>query len=121
MTKQEIFDTVVLHLRAQGKKSPFHGSYGSCVYRGVSGTKCAIGCLIPDEDFNPEWEGCTPLLHGTNGRMNIQFNRYCIVKFGEDNLPFLEQLQDIHDSNKVEEWEQCFKSIARNHSLNLPD
>lgn len=32
-----------------------------CVYRGdndpASPVRCAIGCLIPDELYNPDWEG----------------------------------------------------------------
>jgi hypothetical protein len=58
MTDQEIFDTVAKHLIAQGKQSLLpqvagDSEYNGCAYRGENGTKCAIGCLIPDELYNP--------------------------------------------------------------------
>lgn len=49
MNKQEIFDKVVSHLRAQKKQAL--GSNYICAYRGVDGTKCAAGCLITDEVY----------------------------------------------------------------------
>ncbi len=51
MTKQEIFDKVKAHLLAQGKRA-VNGD-GNCMYRGMDGTKCAVGCLIPDELYTP--------------------------------------------------------------------
>ncbi|MGQ7794435.1 hypothetical protein ACUN0C_18675 [Faunimonas sp. B44] len=51
--RQEAFDTVVRHLFKQGKQAKF----GGCVYRGPEGTKCAVGCLIPDELYSPKLEG----------------------------------------------------------------
>jgi len=54
MNNQEFFNTVVTKLIEQGR--PSINTYGSgCAYRGAEGTKCAIGILIPDEEyfFNP--------------------------------------------------------------------
>ena len=56
MTPQEIFDTVVTHLRGMEKPSAYGD--GSCAYRGMDGAKCAAGVLIPDEIYSPEMEGC---------------------------------------------------------------
>ena len=55
MTEQEIFDTVLTHLREQGEAATSAG--GSCRYRGANGTACAVGCLIPDELYDPLIEG----------------------------------------------------------------
>jgi len=50
MTKQEMFDKVLDHLRAQGKRS--HEKGKGCLYRGPNGLRCAIGALIPDEAYD---------------------------------------------------------------------
>ncbi len=55
MTKQEMFDTVATHLFSQGKQA-LYGD-GTCAYRGDEGTKCAIGCLIPDDVYTEDMEG----------------------------------------------------------------
>lgn len=54
MTNQEIFDTVAKHLFAQGK--PALDDYGACVYRGENGMRCAVGCLITDEEYSLDME-----------------------------------------------------------------
>lgn len=51
MNAQEIFDKVVNHLRKQGHRSLSED--GRCLYRGSNGDKCAIGCIISDEDYQP--------------------------------------------------------------------
>jgi hypothetical protein len=55
MTKQEIFDKVATHLLAQGK--PSFTRFGGCQYRGPNGAKCAAGVLIPDDLYDPGYEG----------------------------------------------------------------
>ena len=57
MTGQEIFDSVLAHLRKQGDASL--NASGKCAYRGEGGTACAVGCLIPDELYDPRIESCT--------------------------------------------------------------
>lgn len=53
MNIQEIFDTVSVHLLTQNEKSQESSFYSSCLYRGPNGTKCAVGCLIKDEFYQP--------------------------------------------------------------------
>lgn len=57
MTAQELFNTVVLHMRKQGRQSNTAGPGSSCRYRSPEGMKCAVGCLIPDEVYNQGIEG----------------------------------------------------------------
>lgn len=58
MNPQEIFDKVATHLIAQGKQSlDYDGRARGCAYRGDDGTMCAAGCLIPDDEYAPEFEG----------------------------------------------------------------
>ena len=52
---QKTFDTMVDHLYKQG--GPAINDIGGCLYRGPNGSKCAIGCLIPDEEYKDSMEG----------------------------------------------------------------
>ena len=60
-TDQKVFDYVIKFLKAQGEASIGaygHGvSSGSCAYRGTRRTKCAVGCLILDNEYQPSMEG----------------------------------------------------------------
>lgn len=53
--RQAAFDTMVRHLRKQGR--PSVEARGCCRYRGPDGTKCAIGALISDDAYSPRLEG----------------------------------------------------------------
>ena len=55
LTNQEAFDAVLVHIRAQEYK-PARGPYATCCYRAPDGKKCAVGCLIPDELYTPDFE-----------------------------------------------------------------
>ena len=69
---QEVFEYVAAHLIKQGK--PSLASYdskrkeyrysGGCSYRGANGTSCAVGCLIPDDEYKVvlEWVSVIELL-----------------------------------------------------------
>jgi hypothetical protein len=55
MTNQELYDSVVAHLLSMDKQSI--GGYGICKYRHRDGSRCAIGGIMPDEKYNPAFEG----------------------------------------------------------------
>lgn len=55
MSLQEIFDFVKEALIKQGK--PSIDESGKCMYRGADNCKCAAGHLIPDDKYNPKFEG----------------------------------------------------------------
>lgn len=54
MNNQQTFDRIVAHLRQQKRQSV---NDHSCLYRGPNGTSCAVGCLIPDDLYDPKMEG----------------------------------------------------------------
>ncbi len=56
MNKQEIFETVVRHLHAQGRPA-MNGD--NCRYRSSDGLSCAVGCLIPDSCYDSNLENQT--------------------------------------------------------------
>lgn len=109
MTKQEVFNKVVLHLRQQGR--PSLNANHDCMYRGEDGTKCAIGCLIEDKDYNPDFEG------QFFGRFvkdvpNLEWMRKHTV--------LLEELRIVHDLHQIDYWEMKFQNIAIEHGLEMP-
>lgn len=109
LTEQSIFDTVVAHLRAQGKKSEAsHKEYFGCAYRGEKGTKCAAGCLIPDDIYDPLME-----------RINFSFltPSFPQLNFLMAFSKIISSLQKIHDTCRVEDWEKFFQNVAKDYKL----
>ena len=108
MNRQEIFDTVANHLLTQKEQSMDEN--GKCLYRGPNGLKCAIGCLIPDEDYSPTMEGI---------RISALIDKFRdLPHYFYDYVVFLEKLQEIHDYVKVKQWKDDLIIFAqKNHLL----
>ena|ERR1700686_1536501 len=110
MEAQEIFDTVVNHLRTQGHKAKNYADI-ACVYRARDGSKCAGGILINDEEYNPKME---------KHLFDKVLNYYGPISLKERLLPHIElimRLQSIHDTSEVKDWEQGFKNCAEDFNL----
>jgi hypothetical protein len=95
LNRNEVFQTVVNHIWQQKVKSAKKLTKSSCVatcmYRGPNGTKCAIGCLITDEEYDPKME--------TYGVSSV-LRDYPIaaIKINEDTPDhFFIGLQGLHD------------------------
>ncbi len=90
MTNQEIFDKVSEFLIKQGK--PCMTDVG-CTYRGPDGLKCAVGCVLPDELYHPGMDT------SDDGGIHTIWWKYPEVAgyFGQVKLPFLQELQKVHD------------------------
>jgi hypothetical protein len=112
MNKQQLFDTVVNHLRKQGKKSIDAG--GACMYRGPDGTKCAAGILITDEEYHWDLEGKIVLA------LTTQKNKAYLPGFAEvvgPNTDLMLSLQSVHDQFVVEMWEKELESVAATYHV----
>lgn len=109
MTNQEAFDTMVRHLRKQGRKSE-NDQKDYCLYRGPEGLKCAVGVLIPDSEYQKKWD-----------EAGIRVNElgHCQSLNGLD-LTMLEKMQFAHDCASVDSWEICFERIAARYHLSMP-
>jgi len=88
MTPQEIFDKVAEHLFTQGV--PSINGRGQCVYRGQNGTSCAVGVLIPDEDYRPSMDE-TPINSTT------LLGRFRSLAWLKPHAGLLGSLQRLHD------------------------
>ena len=122
MTLQEIFDTVVSNLIAQGGRSIHKERYehkSPCAYRGANGRKCAAGWLIPDELYRPDMEddSATHIFENSEELLDV------IGRDGlDDKLALIRRLQSIHDGDEEweprsihyrhEEWKREFKDAA---------
>lgn len=104
MTNQEMFDTVAAHLLAQGKRSAV-GLF--CKYRGPAGSKCALGCLIPDARYSAHLEGQTA--------------EDCEVQeaagYTSEQYPLANELQVVHDSRDPLTWAAELTRVARLFNL----
>jgi hypothetical protein len=110
MTDQQVFDTVVKHLLTQNKRSADHTI---CLYRGPHGSKCAIGCLIPDELYQP-WMELTQLIE-------IVVEVPAIEQYTGSNYELLSNLQCIHDCVSVKGWRESLVKLAKKKGLVFND
>jgi hypothetical protein len=115
MNNQEIFDKVVTHLITQGVPSRIQmqdSDTAVCMYRGDAGTKCAIGCLIPDDLYDPVLESrSVRSFYGMSvGHSDFHMTREQFAKFQavtksiverlgieSSQEAFLAELQHTHD------------------------
>lgn len=110
MNAQQVFDTVLNGIRAQGKASV--DSKGDCMYRGIDGCKCAAGLLIPDEVYDPKME--------TVSAPQI-ISLYEGLSHLKEHSRLIDAMQYAHDTHLVDhgmaEWEGEMYDIARRYGL----
>ncbi len=103
---QVTFDTVVTGLRKQNARSVSENKH-RCMFRSPDGLKCAVGMLITDEKYNPDFDNSS--VQEANG-----FN--FVVNLGHDE-DLLHKLMVCHDHTAVNGWEGKFKDIAKQFGL----
>jgi hypothetical protein len=92
-TDQQVYDFVKEKLIEQKIPSVGSDNGNGCAYRGHDDAKCAIGHLIPDEDYSSEMEnkGVGRLLDYLQSIDYIGTQRPYIKEY------FLSRLQGVHD------------------------
>lgn len=117
-TAQETFDTVVTHLAGMTHRSMVGET---CVYRAPDGNKCAVGCLITDNEYQKKLEGL-PVRHIINVQSDV------MPVFADDyacHKDMLARLQDIHDqldywTGNREDMKNQLRGVARQYEVS-PD
>ena len=104
MNTIEALLTIKEHLLSQGRRS-VDDITGKCMYRSPDGTKCAIGCLIPDHLYNVSLEGYGVLMI----RKEIS---ECIENI---SIEALSEAQNIHDNGQVENWERLMNDLIQKY------
>ena len=118
MNPQEIFDTISKHLLTQKKKALNSKNY--CLYRTDNDLKCAIGCLIPDDLYDPEIEGFSvaDCFCSTKPKGGLEKLQNILAKLNlDDNKILLERIQSIHDDNQPEYWLYGLNRLAKEFKL----
>ncbi len=126
MNKQEVFDKVASHLLTQKRLSVNKNNSAICRYKTKKGLKCAIGCLIPDELYDPDIEGRTVnmiISSGEPSEKTLKLKSILYQVLGgtlllEDYL-FLIELQQIHDFIQPSKWKSRLIEFAESHSLQI--
>ncbi len=112
---KETLDRVTTHLLTQAEKSAiqFKTRTGfSCRYRIVKSEKtlsCAVGCLIPDDQY-------TFSLEGKRVRAVISH----VAALVDHNLSLMVELQTVHDSHPVEDWPALLANLYNTRKLPYP-
>lgn len=101
-TKLETIKIVRDHLLKQAKRAV--GKDGLCKYRAEDGSRCAAGCLIPDEEYTEKLEAV--------GVRKLQ-RRWKLQDWYGHNLAVVERLQNMHDYVAPAYWEDAFNRLER--------
>lgn len=103
---QEAFTIVENHLLTQQEKSTENDK---CKYH-YNGLKCAVGCLISEEDYEYTLENIPvsnlpePLLEKLIGK-------------DWETLDMLTDLQDVHDCRHIDSWRDCLDEVASKYNV----
>lgn len=108
VSAQEVFDKVAAHLLTQDKRSTRGPDILSlCMYKTSTGLKCAAGCLIPDEEYCPSFEGSA---------WNILVESKSVEN---NNVDLIVKLQYIHDKFMPGEWKGQLTTLAKELNLEI--
>jgi hypothetical protein len=112
-TDQQLFDTMVAHLRTQGTTAILDGM---SAYHGLDYRRCPVGAVIPDDLYDVRMEGkdITQLsklqASWINPELNMMFRWHHTI---------FRALQQVHDTVHPELWEYQFRLIAAKYHLLL--
>lgn len=116
LTIQEIFDKSIGGLLEQGRPSR---TDDGCVYAGPHGTACAVGILLPRE-VAQEWDsegtfGINTIMNSAASRCKKKLQQLVEAGIPVDwnTLIFLSDLQRVHDSYNLDDFELSIKYGAR--------
>jgi hypothetical protein len=102
--RSDIFGKVAKHLLTQNAKS--QSFFGDCRYRGPNGLKCAIGCLIPDDQYSESFE---------HSALTTVRQRVPLLSLMPYEL--VRDLQEIHDCYEPVEWPSKLELIRKKYNI----
>ena len=98
MTAQEVWSKVANHLMQQGRVC--YTQHNGCAYHDeVTGMKCAVGILIPENEYTPNCEG-QPIY-------SLRTKHFCpptLKALMDQHGLLLSELQRIHDNSAGENY-----------------
>ena len=86
------------------------------VFTAPDGKRCAAGCLIPDDRYQPSFK--YTVVGGTEGTHNNRANAVTLLmeEIGHD-INLVKALQSVHDDAEVAQWEGRLEQIAEDFGL----
>ena len=116
MTPQEAFTKMVNHLTKQQGRS--FRSDGLCMYRSHDGLMCAVGCLIPDEQYVPRMDGMGGVETGAETLAKLYPELFASMGL---QVWQLEHMQRVHDFWKPDEdLQPKLAELAETWGLQMP-
>jgi hypothetical protein len=125
MTAQEIFDRVWTHFVVEGNPRSL-GNDGACKYRSSNGAKCAVGVLIPDEDYETWMDQSASM---TAERVLGDARCPASLRKLKPHRSLLIALQNAHDADHSSSDEPSprrvdpdgLRVVAKNFDLTIPE
>jgi len=112
LTINETAKTIKEHMLTQRARSIKRGK--GCRYRGDYGMRCAVGCLIKDEFYDPALEGMAithvPVLNA------LSFSG--VDTYKPKIVEMLSDFQKCHDTKPVCRWATEIERIFENYGIN---
>lgn len=112
---QQAFDKAYLGLKAQGFERSHENEV--CLYRGPDGKKCALGHLIPDDQYRHDMEG-----RGVGWILRNFPEALPLELHNDRTMRDLRRLQQCHDlSGSPEAMKARLHQYAEVHGLTVPE
>lgn len=132
--KQQLFDRAVAGLANQGFQQSLDETQDTCAYRGSEGMRCAMGHVLPDDKYRPEFEGKNAkdlmISHTVGDEPELTVYDLLQVPVSEarqvdehEIINFLYELQNCHDSVyslNAEGMKHELRRLADEHELRRP-
>lgn len=115
MTNQEIYTKVRRHLLKQNAKAMNTGKDKApvCVYLADDGKKCAVGCLIPDTNYDANLESKGVTNPSVARAAGLEFTSAIFWGWASGpQIDLARRLQRVHDLCPVESWRRELDNIA---------
>ena len=125
--RQQVFNKMVAGLSSQDWEQSILRD-GSCAYRDPAHTnrRCAVGWLIPDEEYILDWEGKTvnQLTEGSVPHNSTTFPT-CPTVIQLNNsvgIDFLTDCQEVHDKGYApDDMQEQFRALAKKWAISWSD
>ena len=110
-TKQSLADQIYRWFFVEKNPRSVSSTLGvSCMYRGPTEKhRCGVGCVMPDEIYNPRMEGKTIFQLMMIG--GSKFEQSVFDYFGKDNIELLMSVQRWHDEGPDDDGNYLLKEV----------
>lgn len=114
---QEIFNIAASGMLVQGLPSHKPGDALLCAYRGDGGMKCAIGFVLRDDVYDPQFEGCSVSSSPQGKKLHDALLASGIDIDNPEVRALCSRLQATHDSSSPCFWTEKLTSVAQAFGL----